>query len=184
MFLTAKLMRAEKGNGINNLKCWIKQVENCTSSDSICIEMLRLKANPDVLCLINKTIDELQGMTWLEVKSLLRAKATKVTIWEATDEILKYVMTEEDDIFAFAARLQAEYKEACESLGVSSLKISYEELLSYTVTVGMCDKYRYMYNKSLILDYDSTLIEMEIAMRDLSIKQLFFKKINNHHAPY
>ena len=179
MFLTAKLMRAEKGNGINNLNCWIKQVENCTSSDSICIQMLRLKANPDVLCLINKTIDELQEMTWLEVKSLLRAKSTKVTIWEVTDELLTHVMTEEDDIFAFAAKLQAEYKEACESLGVSRLKISYEELLSYTVTVGMCDKYRFMYKKSLIFDCDSTLMEMEIAMRDPSIKQLFFKKINN-----
>ena len=78
MFLTAELMRAEKGNGIKNLKCWIKQVENCTSSNSIRIQMLRLKANPDVLSLINKTVDELQGITWLEVKSLLRAGKMKL----------------------------------------------------------------------------------------------------------
>ena len=35
MFLTAQLMRAEKGNGLKNLNRWINQVENCASSDSL-----------------------------------------------------------------------------------------------------------------------------------------------------
>ena len=54
IFLTAQLMRADKGNGLKNLNHWIKQVENCASSNSLRIQMIRLKADPDVLNLIKK----------------------------------------------------------------------------------------------------------------------------------
>ena len=142
-----------------------------------------LKADPDVLSLINKSVDDLQGMSWSCIKTLLKAKSTKKTIWEGTDELLTNVMTEKDDIYAFAARLQTTYKQTCQNLGVPKLKLSYEEVLSHTVTVGMCNNYKYIYGEPLINDCESTLVEIEKAMQDPISKKLFFKNSNNKSLP-
>ena len=179
MFLTAQLMRAEKGNGLKNLNRWINQVENCASSDSLRIQMIRLKADPDVLSLINKSVDDLQGLSWPGIKTLLKAKATKKPIWKGTDELMTNIMTEKDDIYAFAARLQTTYKQTCQDLGVPKLKLSYEKVLSHTVTEGMCNNYKYIYSEPLINDCENTLVEIEKAMQDPISKKLFFKNSNN-----
>ena len=179
MFLTAAKMRAKKGGGLRNVDCWIKQVENCTLSDPLRIQMVKLRADPDVLCLINKTENNLRKMTWLEVKALLLAKATKPTLMEATEELLLHAMTEKDDIFAFAAKLQNKYKETCQAFGVSKLKKSFAELLSFTVTCNMTKRARFLYAEAFKKDYEKTIKDLEEASRDSTYKKSLFDSSQN-----
>ena len=172
--LTAALMRAGKGKGLNNVIKWIKAVENSAGSDSLRIQMVRLKADPDVLCLINVKEMELLNMTWDEIKALLTAKATKATMWEATDELLEHTMKESDDICAFSSRLRTDYDETCKALGVTKLRKSFEEILSFTATCNMTRKARLMYAEPLINDCQRTVEEIEEASRDPTYKKSLF----------
>ena len=137
--------------------------------------MVRLKADPDVLNLINKSEVELLDMTWTEVKTLMTAKAIKATMWEATDGLLEHAMTESDDICAFKSRLQTEYNETCRVLGVTRLRKSFEEILSFTATCNMTRKGRLMYAEALITDCEKTVDELEEATRDPSYKKSLFE---------
>ena len=142
--------------------------------------MVRLKADPDVPNLIKRSEVHLLDMTWAEVKTLLTAKATKATMWEATDGLLEHAMTESDDICAFKSRLQTEYNETCKVLGVTRLRKSFEEILSFTATCNMTKKSRLMYAEALITDCEKTVDELEEATRDPSYKKSLFGSGSAH----
>ena len=98
--LTASMMRARENKGSNYLEEWIRQVENVVTSDTLRVQMIRLKASQDVLSLLGLTIDELKSISWPKAKSLLRSKVTKPSISEATHTLLSNVMGPDEDVWA------------------------------------------------------------------------------------
>ena len=170
--LTASMMRARENKGSDYLEEWIRQVENVVTSDTLRVQMIRLKASQDVLSLVGLTFEELESITWSNVKSLLRSKATKPSVLEATNNLLTNVMGPDEDVWAFKASLHTKYINQCTALGVDNLKKTFEEILSFTMTSLMSDKSKFMYFDAIISDCETTLQELETNFQD-PIKRKF-----------
>ena len=181
--LTASMMRARENKGLNYLEEWIRQVEDVVTSDTLRVQMIRLKASQDVLSLLGLTIDELKSISWPKAKSLLRSKVTKPSISEATHALFSNVMGPDEDVWAFKASLHTKYKNKCTALGVDNLKKSFEEILSFTITSAMTEKSKYMYSDAIITDCETTLQELETITKDhIKRKTLYYESKYEHQV--